>query len=88
MLVHLMMKVLGAGQSNQLAGEFSVNLDLGYKVENGQIKGRVKNSIVAGNIFESFQNLLDISNFPDLVSGGYYLPSILFQKLGVVIRQA
>ncbi|NEQ35958.1 MAG: hypothetical protein F6K40_06530 [Okeania sp. SIO3I5] len=40
-------RLLGASQLNKLAGEFSVNLDLGYKVENAQIIGRVKNTIVA-----------------------------------------
>jgi PmbA protein len=80
-------QVLGAGQSNQLAGEFSVNLDLGYKVEKGQIVGRVKNTMVAGNIFEAFQNLVDLGNQPEWVGGGAYLPSILFQNLGVAARQ-
>ncbi|MFB2969931.1 TldD/PmbA family protein [Aerosakkonema sp. BLCC-F183] len=80
-------QVLGAGQSNQLAGEFSVNLDLGYKVEKGQIVGRVKNTMVAGNIFEAFQNLVDLSDRPEWVGGGAYLPSILFEKLGVAARQ-
>ncbi len=80
-------QVLGAGQSNQLAGEFSVNLDLGYKVEKGQIVGRVKNTMVAGSIFEAFQNLVDLSDRPEWVGGSAYLPSILFQKLGVTARQ-
>ena len=35
-------QVLGGGQSNILAGEFSVNIDLGFLVENGEIVGRVK----------------------------------------------
>ncbi|MDJ0554682.1 MAG: metallopeptidase TldD-related protein [Microcoleaceae cyanobacterium MO_207.B10] len=81
-------QVLGAGQSNQLAGEFSVNLDLGYKVEKGEITGRIKNTMVAGNIFEAFKNLVDIGNFPEMVGGSYYLPCILFQKLGVAARQS
>ncbi|NEP38059.1 MAG: TldD/PmbA family protein [Okeania sp. SIO2G4] len=81
-------QVLGAGQSNQLAGEFSVNLDLGYKVEKGEITGRVKNTMVAGNIFEAFQNLVDIGNFPELVGNSYYLPCIVFQNLGVATREA
>ncbi|NET46931.1 TldD/PmbA family protein [Okeania sp. SIO2B3] len=81
-------RVLGGGQSNQLAGEFSVNLDLGYKVEKGEITGRVKNTMVAGNIFEGFQNLVDISNFPELVGNSYYLPCIVFQNLGVATREA
>ena len=80
-------QVLGAGQSNQLAGEFSVNLDLGYKVEKGQIVGRVKNTMVAGSIFEAFKNLADLSSEPEWVGGGAYLPSMLFQHLGVASRQ-
>lgn len=80
-------QVLGAGQSNQLAGEFSVNLDLGYKVEQGKIVGRVKNTMVAGSIFEAFQNLVDLGDTPEWVGGGSYLPSLLFSKLGVSARQ-
>jgi PmbA protein len=80
-------QVLGAGQSNQLAGEFSVNLDLGYKVEKGQIVGRVKNTMVAGSIFEAFQQLVDLGDRPEWVGGGAYLPSLLFEALGVSARQ-
>jgi len=80
-------QVLGAGQSNQLAGEFSVNLDLGYKVEKGQIVGRVKNTMVAGSIFEAFKNLVDLGNQPEWVGGSSYLPSLLFAQLGVAARQ-
>ncbi|HEY9644345.1 MAG TPA: TldD/PmbA family protein [Coleofasciculaceae cyanobacterium] len=79
-------QVLGAGQSNQLAGEFSVNLALGYKVEKGEIVGRVKNTMVAGSIFEAFQNLVDLGDTPEWVGGGAYVPSLLFQQLGVAAR--
>ena len=80
-------QVLGAGQSNQLAGEFSVNLDLGYKVEKGKIVGRVKNTMVAGNIFEAFNNLVDMSDRPKWVGSSSYLPYILFASLGVASRE-
>jgi PmbA protein len=80
-------QVLGAGQSNQLAGEFSVNLDLGYKVENGEVVGRVKNTMVAGSIFEAFNNLVELGNTPEWIGGGSYLPSLLFAQLGVATRQ-
>jgi len=80
-------QVLGAGQSNQLAGEFSVNLDLGYKVEKGEIVGRVKNTMVAGSIFEAFKNLVDLGDKPEWVGGGAYLPCLLFGQLGVAARQ-
>ena len=79
-------QVLGAGQSNQLAGEFSVNLDLGYKVEKGKIVGRVKNTMVAGNIFEAFNNLVDMSDRAEWVGSSSYLPYILFTSLGVASR--
>lgn len=79
-------QVLGAGQSNQLAGEFSVNLDLGYKVEKGEIVGRVKNTMVAGSIFEAFKNLVDLGDEPEWVGGSAYLPCLLFDQLGVAAR--
>ncbi|MEL7522012.1 MAG: TldD/PmbA family protein [Cyanobacteria bacterium J06553_1] len=80
-------QVLGAGQSNVLAGEFSVNIDLGYKVEQGKIVGRVKDTMVAGNIFEAFTNLVDLSDRPEWVGSGSYVPHILFSALGVAARQ-
>ena len=80
-------QVLGAGQSNVLAGEFSVNIDLGYKVEQGKIVGRVKDTMVAGNIFEAFSNLVDLSDRPEWVGSSSYVPHILFAGLGVAARQ-
>ena len=80
-------QVMGAGQSNILAGEFSVNLDLGYKVEQGKIVGRVKDTMVAGNIFEAFSNLVDLSDRAEWVGSSSYVPHILFAGLGVAARQ-
>ena len=79
-------QVLGAGQSNILAGEFSVNIDLGYKVEGGKIVGRVKDTMVAGNIFEAFSNLVELSDRAEWVGGSSYVPHVLFAKLGVAAR--
>ena len=79
-------QVLGAGQSNVLAGEFSVNIDLGYKVERGKIVGRVKDTMVAGNIFEAFSNLVDLSDRAEWVGSSAYVPHILFAQLGVAAR--
>ncbi|BAZ45081.1 hypothetical protein NIES4102_20980 [Chondrocystis sp. NIES-4102] len=81
-------QVLGAGQSNVLAGEFSVNIDLGYKVEQGKIVGRVKDTMVAGNIFEAFSNIVDLSDRPEWVGSSAYVPHILFAQLGVAARQS
>ncbi|MCS6783011.1 MAG: TldD/PmbA family protein [Gloeomargarita sp. SKYBB_i_bin120] len=77
-------QVLGAGQSNQLAGEFSVNLDLGYRVINGEIVGRVKNTMVAGSILEA--PVAAMSQEREWVGASVYSPAVLFASLGVATR--
>lgn len=49
--------VLGGGQSNVLAGDFAFNVELGFKVENGQVVGRLKDTMVACNIFDIFNRI-------------------------------
>lgn len=84
----LVEQVLGAGQSNQLAGEFSLNLDLGYKIENGEIVGRVKNTAIAGNVFAAFkEQLAAIGDRPEWVGTRARLPSVVFDGLSVAAKQ-
>lgn len=47
---------IGGGQSNVIAGEFSVNLTLAYKIENGKITGSLKDTMISGNVFNLFKN--------------------------------
>ncbi|HSB65245.1 MAG TPA: TldD/PmbA family protein, partial [Anaerolineales bacterium] len=54
LLVH---EFLGLGQGNPINGEFSVNLFLGYKIENGKLVGRVKDVMLAGNAFEALKDI-------------------------------
>jgi PmbA protein len=54
-------QTLGSGQSNTLAGEFSVNVELGFLVENGKVVGRVKDSMVAGNVYELLKKVEAVS---------------------------
>ena len=44
-------ELIGFGQSNLINGDFSCNVGLGYFVRNGSIVGRVKNTMIAGNIY-------------------------------------
>ncbi len=73
---------LGAGQSNILAGEFSMNIDLGYFVEDGEIKGRIKDCMVAGNLFELFGNIKAIGD-KSLYYNGIETPSVLIESLPI-----
>ncbi len=75
--------LLGAGQSNTLAGEFNVGIELGFKVENGKIVGRVKNSMIAGNIFELLKNINEISKDKEWLYGSHHYPYFLLEGITV-----
>ncbi|MEK7789856.1 MAG: metallopeptidase TldD-related protein, partial [Planctomycetota bacterium] len=75
-------QVLGGGQSNVLAGEFSVNIDLGYLIENGEIVGRVKDCMFAGNAFEVFNNIVAIGDKAEWHSS-IKVPPFYFKSINV-----
>jgi len=60
--------LLGFGQSNIANGDFSCNVALGYRIKQGVIVGRVKNTMVAGNLFDLFRRDLQLSSDRDPVS--------------------
>ena len=79
-------QVLGAGQSNTLAGEFSIGIDLGFKIKDGNIQGRVKNCMVAGNIFHVLKNIEEISSDREWVYGVELLPAFLIDNMLVASK--
>jgi len=78
-------QALGAGQSNVLAGEFSVNVELGFLVENGELVGRVKNCMLAGNVFDAFNRIREIGSETEW-HGSAELPAVCFESLTVAGR--
>lgn len=48
---------LGEGQSNIIAGDFSVLAETAYLIENGILKGRVKDIMISGNSFELLKDI-------------------------------
>jgi PmbA protein len=83
LIVH---NVLGLGQGNPISGEFSVNLHLGYKIENGEIVGRVKNVMLAGNTYDALKNIAAIGDKAEWAGGSLLTPPIQIAKLSVVAR--
>lgn len=75
-------EVLGGGQSNVLAGEFSVNVGLGFLVEGGEAVGRVKDCMVAGNVFETFCRIRGIGDTQE-THGSVVAPPICFDAVSV-----
>jgi len=81
----LVYDVIGGGQSNYLAGEVSLNVSCGYKIENGVVTGRVKDVGIAGNVYEMFQRVAAVGSMVrDL--GSNFLPFVLFSGLKVASR--
>jgi PmbA protein len=67
-------QVMGADQGNLLSGDFSGNVLLGYMVENGRIIGRVKNTMISGNVYQILKNIPGIGNKAQWVNGLVYTP--------------
>lgn len=79
-------QLLGAGQSNTLAGEFSVGIELGFKIKDGKIQGRIKNCMLAANIFEVLKNIKELSSDRDWIGGSELVPYFLIENLLVATR--
>jgi len=77
-------QMLGGGAG--ISGDFSINVDLGYYVRNGEILGRVKDTMVTGNVYTALKNVVDIGE--DAVwNGACHTPSIIVDGLSVIGRQ-
>jgi PmbA protein len=66
-----------------MGGDFSGNVLLGYKIENGEIVGRVKDTIVAGNVHKALAAVETLGRERRWVGGSLYLPTIMIGKLTV-----
>lgn len=77
-------QVTGAWAGNLLAGDFSASVHLGYKIEKGRVVGRVKDAMVAGNIFEALKGqLVAVGDRAAWVNGGVKTPPLYFRALSL-----
>ena len=74
---------LGAGQGNILGGDFSANVLLGYAVENGEVVGRVKDTMVAGNVYAILETLGALGSEPEWVGGSLQTPAVCCNGVSV-----
>ena len=75
--------LMGAGQGNILGGDFSGNVLLGFKIEGGKIVGRVKDTMVSGNIYRVLKELVAIGSDSRWVGGMINTPSVYCHGLSV-----
>ena len=73
------------GLTVNLSGDISVTLDIGFLIEKGAITGRVKDTMVTGNIYTALNNIIELSNDlrqhwsniynPDMLISGFMITS-------------
>ncbi len=83
----LVAQVLGLGQGNILSGAFSNPVSLGFKIERGEIVGRVKDISIAGNIYEVLEHVAAVSRETQWVYSSFNLPYILLPEMNVVAKE-
>ncbi|OAB54929.1 peptidase C69 [Leptolyngbya valderiana BDU 20041] len=76
-------EMLGGGGG--LSGDFSINVALGYRVKNGRVIGRVKDTMVSGNVYTALRNLVRLGG-DGIWNGSCYTPSLIVEGLSVTGR--
>ena len=77
--------VLGGGQSNMLAGDFALNIMLGFLVEHGEITGRLVDTMVSGNVYAAFNDIAAMGADVKPV-GTVFVPDVMFSGLSISSR--
>jgi PmbA protein len=75
--------LLGIGQGNIISGAFSNPLALAFKIEKGEIVGRVKDLSIAGNVYDVLNNVAAISREALWVYNTFQAPYILIPEMSV-----
>ena len=79
-------QLMGAEQGNILGGDFSGNVLLGFKVENGRIVGRVKDTMVSGNVYQVLKQITAIGKDARWVGGFLQTPHLYCPSLSVASK--
>ena len=74
-------QILGGGAD--ISGDFSVNVDLGYRVANGKITGRVKDTAIAGNVYQILKQVVALGS-DAIWNGSCFTPSLIVEGISVV----
>ena len=74
-------QILGGGAD--VSGDFSVNVDLGYRVENGKVTGRIKDTAIAGNVYQVLKQVVSLGN-DSIWNGSCFTPSLIVNGISVV----
>lgn len=80
--------VMGAHTGNINQGEFSLNISSGYLIEKGELVGKVKGAMIAGNIYDLFKEVEAIGTNLEPMTGIFYhmgySPMVKFRTASIV----
>lgn len=76
---------LGAHSGNIPNGDFSIGLSPGLYVENGRIRGRIRNAMVAGNVYEVLGRIRSIGDALHPTHDGH-LPALLVDQVNLSVQ--
>jgi len=82
----LVENVLGLGQGNIISGAFSNSVSLAFKIEKGEIVGRVKDVSIAGNVYELLPEVAAVSRETEWVYRFLNMPYVLLPDMNVVAK--
>ena len=75
--------VLGAHTANPISGDFSVEANNAFKIENGELGDPIKKAMISGNIFEIMKSVEGLDSEIKQY-GSYIIPKLLVHDLRVV----
>jgi len=78
-------ELIGVGQGNVIGGAFSHPVALAYRIERGEITGRVKDAAVAGNVYDLLKRIGGFGN-DGRWQGTRWSPSLLLEGVSVARR--
>ena len=73
------------GDDMDVSGDFSINVDLGYRVKNGKIIGRVKDTMLSGNVYTALNRVIAVGSDRQW-HGSLYVPAMIVEGLSVTSR--
>jgi len=77
--------LIGVGQGNVISGAFSHPVGLAYRVQRGEVTGRVKDAAVAGNAYDLLKKIGGFGNDGRWL-GARWSPSMLLEGVSVARR--
>ncbi|MCH4887996.1 TldD/PmbA family protein [Acidaminobacter sp. JC074] len=80
--------VMGTHTGNIPAGEYSLNVSIGYLIEKGKLTGKVVDAMVSGNIYEDLFKIKAVGQKLELMNVVFYpmgySPMVRFDEINVV----